>query len=97
LISPAYNIIANNVATTISPNVGTVTTYRINLRLGDILPDSFFNMNNSFYLSKVLYLRLTWNALPNILWDYQVNGLPTANCPYAINGGADPSAQINLT
>lgn len=41
---------------------GTIPKKVFSFRLGDILPDSFFNLNNSFYLSKVLYLRVTWNS-----------------------------------
>ncbi len=41
-------------------------TYSISLR--KLLPDSFFNINNTFWLSKVLYLRLTWNPISNIMF-----------------------------
>ena len=66
------------------------------MRLGDLLPDSIFNCNNSFWLSKVLYLRLTFNPYTNIITNYNFTAgvAPQVTAPTALPG-AVTGIQIN--
>lgn len=76
LLSDSPNQQGNSVT---SITINAVMDERVySFRLGDIFPDSFFNLNNSFYLSKVLYLRLTWNTKDYIYYSLVgTNALPT--------------------
>lgn len=64
-------------------NAPYVQSLTYNVRLGDIIPDSIFNMNNSFYLSKVLYLRITWNPVNLICYKYNFNVAEYQQLPLA--------------
>lgn len=58
---------------------GAIQAFTYSIPLRKILPDSFFNVNNSFWLSKVLYLRITWNESSRILSYFS---RPVDNTPY---------------
>ena len=60
-----------------SVNVNFGANRRINVRLGDILCDSIFNVDQDIYFGKTLYLRITLNPIDKILMDVGANDFST--------------------
>ena len=50
-------------------NIGFGSRRKINLRLGDLLPDSIFNVDQDVYFGKTIYIRITINSIDKILME----------------------------
>ena len=61
------NLDYSDLAGNFTANVGFGTRRKINVRLGDILPDSIFNVDQDIYFGKTLYCRITLNPIDKIM------------------------------
>ncbi len=49
--------------------------FRLTCRLGDLLPDSIFNTSKNLWMSKVSYIKITWNSVDQVFIGAQLDQL----------------------
>lgn len=63
-----------NFQTTTGKAINTATIAKnFCIRLGDLCPDSIFNVSKKLYLSSPIWIRLTWNVKNNLVFGSDVN------------------------
>lgn len=63
----------------LAPSTGTVIPKKsYNIKLCDLIPNSFFSINRNIYSSSVLYLRLETNVLSNIIFNFTDGAITTS-------------------
>lgn len=73
LPAKAYNEYSN-FQTTTGKAINTPTIAKAYcIRLGDLCPDSFFNVSKKLYLSSPIWIRFTWNVKNNLVFGSDVN------------------------
>lgn len=77
------NVVSDKLLTYDVSLVGTVDTVispkSYNIKLCDLIPNSFFSINKNIYSSSVLYLRLETNTIANIMYLFDSNALTTTS------------------